>query len=248
MVEGTLGDADGLRADRHARVVEGPQGDLEPLTGVAHHAIGGNAAIVEVQLARGTALDPEFALLLAEGEALVGLLDHEGGHIVAARTVGIGDGQDRVVLRDTGIGDPRLLAVEDEVVTVRLRPTLHARGVRAGLTFGQPVGESGFSTCQRREVRGLDRFGSAQDHRHRTELVDGRDEGGAGVGAGDLLDDDAGGERIGAHPVVLLRHVWSEEVAGHQGVVRLLGVAGLLVDRRGIRGDLVLDHLLHRRA
>ena len=65
---------------------------------------------------------------------------------------------------------------------------------------------------------------------------------------GDLLDDDAGRQRVGAHPAVLLGHVRGEEVAGHEGVVRLLRVAGLLVDRRGVRGDLVLGHRPDRLA
>src|SRR5699024_7258004 len=57
LVQGALSDADGLRADGHAGVVEGAQRDLETLTGGADHTVPGDAHIVEEQFTRGGALD-----------------------------------------------------------------------------------------------------------------------------------------------------------------------------------------------
>ena len=91
---------------------------FEALADVADDPVAGDAHVVEVQLAGRAALDAELALLLAEGEARVGLLDDEGADVVAARAVRVGHGEDGVVLGDTGVRDPRLLAVEDPVVAV----------------------------------------------------------------------------------------------------------------------------------
>src|SRR4051812_44212899 len=89
LVERALRDPDGLRADGDARVVEGAQGDLEPVADLADDAVAGQADIVEVQLAGRAALDPELALLLAERESLVGPLDDEGGDVAATWAVGV---------------------------------------------------------------------------------------------------------------------------------------------------------------
>ena len=85
------------------------QRDLEAVADLADDPVAGDADAVEVQLAGRAALDAELALLLAEREARVGLLDDERRDVVAARPVGVGDGEHRVVLRDAGVGDPRLL-------------------------------------------------------------------------------------------------------------------------------------------
>src|SRR5699024_2328917 len=58
-----------------------------------------------------------------------------------------------------------------------------------------------------------------------------------------LPDDDRGGQRIGTHAAVLLRHVRGEEVGRQERVVRLLRKAGLRVHLCGVRGDLPLDDL-----
>lgn len=122
----------------------------------------GIRTLSKIRLAGGAALDAELALLLTEGEALVGLLDDERADVVAAGAVGVGDGEDRVVLGHTGVGDPRLLPVEDPVVAVLLRAALHRSGVGAGLALGQSVGEAGLTTGQRREVLALDLLGAAE--------------------------------------------------------------------------------------
>ena len=219
---------------RVARAIFSPAADL------ADDAVAGDAAVVEVQLAGGAALDAELALLLAEGEALVGLLDDERGDVVAARALGVGDREHRVVLGDTGVGDPRLLAGEHPVVAVADGLALHRRSVGAGLALGQAVGERRLAGCERGEVALLDVVAAGEDERHRAELVDRGDQAGGRADPGDLLDDDAGGEGVGTDPAVLLGHVGSEEVGGDECVVRFLRVARLLVDRGRVGRDLVL--------
>ena len=242
LVERPLGDADGLGADGDAGVVERREGDLQPGADLADDAVAGDAGAVEDELAGGAALDAELALLLAEGEARVALLHDERGDVVAALAVGVGHGEHRVVLGDTGVGDPGLLAGEHPVVAVTHRAALHRGGVGAGLALREPVRERGLPRRERGEVAGLDVVVRGDDQRHRAELVDRGDQRAARADPGDLLDDDAGRQGVGPHAAVLLGHVRREEVAGHEGVVRLLRVAGLLVDRRRVGGDLVLGH------
>src|SRR5699024_3651369 len=142
------------------------QGDLETLAGLPDDPVSRQADVVEEQFASRRALDAELALLLSEGEALIGLLDDEGRDVPSPRTVGVGDGHDRVVLGFAGVRDPGLRSVEDPVVAVAHRPGLHRGRVRAGLAFGQAVGEAGFSRRDRRKVLLLDLVAAAQLHWH----------------------------------------------------------------------------------
>ena len=197
----------------------------------------------------GRALDAELALLLAEREPGVRLLDDERRDVAAAPAVGVGHREHRVVLRDAGVGDPRLLPGEHPVVAVRPRPGLHRRGVGPGLPLGQAVGERRLAPRQRRQVLRLDLVAdAARISGIEPELVDRRDQRRRRADPRHLLDDDAGRERVGADAVVLLGHVRREEVAGHERVVRLLRVARLLVDLRRVRGDLVLGDRADRLA
>ena len=176
VVERALSDADGLRGDRDSGVVEGAQGDLQPLPGLADDAVTGQADVVEEELSGGRALDAELALLLAEGEALIGLLDDEGGDVASACSVGVGHGHHRVVLGLSGVGDPGLDPVEDPVVAVAFGAGLHRCGVGSGFALGQTVGEACFTCRYGREVLLLDLFAAAELDRHAAELVHGRNE------------------------------------------------------------------------
>ena len=221
---------------------------FRPPPTVPDDPVARDAGAVEDQLTRRRTLDAELALLGPEREARVVLLHDERRDVVAARAVRVGHSQHRVVLRDPGVRDPRLLPREHPVVAVTHRPAPHRRGVGAGLTLGQPVRERRLPRRERRQVAALQLLAAGEDDRHRAELVHRRDQRGRRVSAGDLLDDDARRERVSTHPAVLLPHVRREEVTRHQRVVRLLRVAGLLVDRRRPRRDLVLRHRTDRLA
>ena len=66
--------------------------------------------------------------------------------------------------------------------------------------------------------------------------------------AGDLLDHQHRGQRVGAGAAVLLGHVRGVEVRRQQRGGRLLGVARLLVDVGGVRRHLGLAQGAHRLA
>src|SRR6516225_427125 len=66
VVQGALGDAEGLRGDRDASVVQGAQRDLEAFPFLADQPGGRDRAVVEVQLPGRRALDAELVLRFPE--------------------------------------------------------------------------------------------------------------------------------------------------------------------------------------
>ena len=142
-----------------------------------------------------------------------------------APLLGVGHGHDRVVLRDAGVGDPPLHAVEHPVVAVADRPGLHRDRVRAGLGLGQAVGEAALAAGERAEVVLLELLGPGQLDRQRAELVDRRDQRRRTADPGDLLDHQHRGQRVGTGAAVLLGHVRRVEVRRLQRGGRLLRVA-----------------------
>ena len=236
-VERALGDADGLRGDGDPGVVEGLHRGLEPGALVADHPVGGDAHVVEVDLAGGAALDAELLLLGTEGDALVALLDHERRDAAAAR-LRVGHGHHGVELADAGVGDPALHAVEDPLVAVAHRPRLHGDRVGARLGLGQAVGEAALAGREPAQVVLLQLLRAGDHHRQRAELVDRGDQAAAHADAGDLLDHQHRGQRVGTGTAVLLGHVRRVEVGLLERLRGLLGVAALLVDLGGVRRDL----------
>ena len=138
----------------------------------------------------------------------------------AAPAVGVGHREDGVVLGDTGVGDPRLLAVEHPVVAVGRGPGAHRRGVAAGLALGQRVGERGGALGQGAEVLLLQVLRAGEDQRRAAELVGAGDQRRGGAHPGDLLHDDGAGDGVGADAAVLLGDVRGVEVGGDERVVR----------------------------
>ena len=137
-VQCALRDAHRLRADGRAGVVQRRQRGLEPGAGLADDPVAGDAAVLEVQLRGGRALDAELALLRPDREALVVLVHHERRDAVGA-LLGIGRRHHRVPGRLAAVGDPRLAAVENPRVAVRPRPGAHRGRVAAGLALGQCI-------------------------------------------------------------------------------------------------------------
>src|SRR5262249_14155362 len=77
VVDRALGDADGLRGDAEARVVERPERDVHALVLLADQVVGGDADVLEDRLAGRRALDAELVFELADAEARPVRLDHE---------------------------------------------------------------------------------------------------------------------------------------------------------------------------
>ena len=170
-----LRDADGLRADGGAGVVEGLQCGLEAGALVADDAVGGDGAVLEVEFGGRRALDAELLLQRSDGEAGSSLMDHERGDAVGA-LIGVGDGHDGVPGGFAAVGDPALAAVDHPVVAVEAGTGLHRRGIGACFTFGKCVGGHRLTRGDGRQDLPLEVVGAVEDQAHRAELVDGRDQ------------------------------------------------------------------------
>jgi len=115
LVEGALGEADGLRGDADAPAVESGKGDFEALAFFAEAIGGGDFAIVENDFdGRGAAL-AHFVFVAADAEAGEGGFDEEGGDSLPA-CGGIRFGEDDAEAGGAAVGDPGFGAGE-EIVT-----------------------------------------------------------------------------------------------------------------------------------
>src|SRR5581483_2282303 len=242
VVEGALGDAHRLGADDRPGPVEGAHGVVETLALLADHVLVGDAHVLQDHLAGGAGPDPELVFQLANGEAGPVLLDHEAAD-AAVPGGPVGLGEDHVVVRDPGVGDPLLAAVDDPLVAVPLGPGRHRGDVGAGLGLREAVAGLGPSLADRRHEAPLEVLRPvAHDRRHR-QVADGRDQRRGGVDPGDLLDADGPGDMVGAGPAAVLRKGQAHEAHGGEGLVGVPGVLRLLVALGGVGGHLVLAHL-----
>ena len=199
VVERALGDAERLRGDGDPGVVEGGQRGLEPGPLRADDPVGRDARVLEDDGPGRRALDAEFLLRLAEAETPGSVFSTTNAEIPRAPLSRVGHGHDRVVLRDPGVGDPHLGAVQHPAgPRPRTARVFIAGGVRARARLGQRVGEQRLAARDRRQVPALELFRARQQQRDGAELVHRRDQRGGGADPGHLLDHDHRGERVRA--------------------------------------------------
>ena len=142
MVERALRQAEHLRADADAALVERLDRDLVALADLAEHVGRGHDAVVEEQLAGAAGADAELVFLLADGEAGRAALDEERRDAVVAG-VGIDGGEDDEEVGLVGVGDPQLAADERVGVAVVDGARLQREGVAARAGLRQAVGADG---------------------------------------------------------------------------------------------------------
>ena len=104
-----------------------------------------------------------------------------------------------------------LVPLSTQVSPSQPGPGPHRGGVGAGLPLGQAVADHRLARGDRGEHLLLEVLRRRQDDRHRAELVDRRDQRGADVDPGHLLDHDAGGDRVGTLAAVGLGDVGGVE-------------------------------------
>ena len=105
------------------------------LANLAQHVRRRHAHVVEVDRARGRALDPHLLLFGSKGDAWRGER-HDEGRVFGL--VDLGEGHHHV--GEAGVGDPLLLSVEDVALAVARGACLDAHGIGAGARLGQGVG------------------------------------------------------------------------------------------------------------
>src|SRR6266540_410976 len=115
-----LRETETLCADTRPRVVEDAHRDLEAVSLLAEQVRGWDAAVVEEDLAGRRALDAHLRLDAADLEAGRVCFENEGGDTgVAAFRIGLRE--HGVHVRDAGVRDEALAAVEDVLAVVQLR-------------------------------------------------------------------------------------------------------------------------------
>ena len=117
VVGGTLRDPEALRGDARPRAVEDAHRDPEALALGAEQVVGRHAAAVEDELTGRRSGDPHLRLEPSDLEPGRIGLDEEGGDPGVAR-LRVGLGEDRVQVRDAGVRDEALAAVEHVLVAV----------------------------------------------------------------------------------------------------------------------------------
>ena len=146
LLNSALAKAERLGGDADTAAVERLHGDLEAGTLLAEHTVLGDHAVLENQVAGGTAADTHLLLVLALREAGVGILDDESGnllHRAAALVRGLaGDGDDHEGVGDVAVGDEALGTVEDVVLAGLIQNSggLLALRIGAGAGLGQAEG------------------------------------------------------------------------------------------------------------
>ena len=138
-------------------------------------------------------------------------LDDEGGDAAVAR-VRIGLREDGVEVRDAGVRDEALRAVEDVLVALAPRRRPHRGRVGAGAGLGQRVRGQPLARGEPRQVALLLLVAAGELEAERAELLHREDQGRGRADLRHLLDRDQREERTGAEPAVLLGEEEAEDV------------------------------------
>ena len=166
---------------------------------------------VEGQLAGRGAGDAHLRLEPRDREARRVGLDDEGGDAGVAR-VRVGLREDGVEVRDAGVRDEALRAVEDVLVALAARRRAHRRAVGAGAGLGERVRRQPLAARELRQVLLLLLVGAGELEPERAELLHREDERRRRADLPDLLDRDEREKRAGAEPAVLLVEEEAEDV------------------------------------
>ena len=138
VIERALREADHLRADADASLVERLDRDLVALAWIAEHVGARHLAVLEDQLAGAAGANPELVFLLADREAGGPALDDERGDAAVAG-VGIDRREDDEDVRFVAVGDPELAAGDRESVAALGGARRQRERVAAGPGFRQGI-------------------------------------------------------------------------------------------------------------
>jgi hypothetical protein len=150
-VEGALGGAETERGDRDAPAVEDLERLDEAFADVTQQAVLAGKAVLHDHLGGVRGPDAELVLLLAGAEAFHPLVEHEGGDVVMAGTLGVGDREHHADVAFLAVGGEGLGAVEHPTAVGPLGPRPCARGIGARTGLGQAPGADLLARGQRRE-------------------------------------------------------------------------------------------------
>ena len=155
--------------------------------------------------------DPQLRLEPRDCEAWrVGLDEERGDARVAGIRIGLRE--DGVEVRDAGVRDEALAAVEDVLVAVADRGRPHRGRVGAGAGFGQRVGGQPLAARELRQVLLLLLLRPGELEAERAELLHREQQAARRADLRDLLDRDQREQRAGARAAPLLVEEEAEEL------------------------------------
>src|SRR5580692_8186150 len=129
-------------AQLEAANVQDVEGDDVPLANFAEHVFGRNFAVVQNDGAGRRSADAHLVLFRADGKSGEGFLDQERREFFA-----INFGKDGKQIREAGVGDPHLLAVENVMLAVfrKLSAGAAVERIRTGRSFRESISADNFS-------------------------------------------------------------------------------------------------------
>src|SRR3954469_13831612 len=202
-LDAAFADADAAGGDAVAAVFQGAHRHFEAVADLAEHRLIADLYLVEGDFSGVGGAQAELAVDLLGGEALaVGRDDEAGEPAVLLLRVGLGEDQGKV--RDVAEADPHLLAADRPAVLGLGRAGPEVGGVGAGVGLGQPEAAEALAGAGPRQPLLFLLLASPLLDRAGDQRGDDRDHGaGGGVGAADLLGDQAVAAVVGAAAAVL---------------------------------------------
>ena len=203
-------------ADGHTGSVESLHRDHEASALGTDTVFGRNVNVVKAEFAGAGAAHAHLLLKLADGEAFGILRNNKNGDaLVSGFRIGLG--HDQVIIRNTGVGDPGLAAVENvAAVRLLLGDRLDGACVRTRVGFGQTEGKD-LSFGNQRKIFGLLLIGAVIQNHVGCQPVSIQEQGDGSAALCDLVDDDLAGDGVTATAAVLLG-----EMNGHKAGVNQL--------------------------
>src|SRR5882672_1316834 len=227
-VERGLGDADRLRADGGARLLERLHRGLEALPFRPEPVLHRDLAIAEVQRHRGRAMDAELALRLPHRETLQPWLDQERGHTLGP-LAGVGGDEHGDDAGVRAVRHPHLGAVQHIAVALAHGPAGHRRRVRSRTGLGERERRGHLTAGELGQVAPLLLLAAREDDRIAPEVLEQEDGRTRGTGPGHLLGGQTEGQRARRGAPVGRRDVEPHQPLLAQQLELLVGVlAGLI--------------------
>ncbi len=239
-----LGAAAAHRRQLEPAVVEHVEGDLVAPADFAEDVARGHAHVLHQERRRRRAVEPELVLLLPRTDAGKAPLDEERREELRVHL-----GKDDEEVGEAAVGDPHLLAAEDEAaVSLAGCPRLGAERIRARARLAQRIGADDLAAHEAGQVALLLFLGAEAEERGNREAGLRAERRREGRRLSNRLADDDRRDLVELDATVRLGHVRAEEAevagtadecAGERPVLLL----ELVEDRQHLARDELLGRL-----
>ena len=235
--------AGGLGRDADAAAFEVAERDGIAFAGLAQHEVGGEAHVLEDDLAGIVGALAHLGLVARDRVAL-GIRGHEEAADALLAGVGVGHGEDHRDIRPGAAGDELLGAAEAIAVAVRHCAGAQVRRVRARLRLGEAEAAQHVAAREGAEEAFLLLFGAAPEYAGADQrVVDAHRRGRADIARRDLLHGERVGHVVGTRPVPFRRHQHPHEPEPAHAGEDVVRVAAVQVPIARVRRELALGEV-----